>query len=384
MPQGFALLGCLLKILLRHSMTETPHQSTTVPLISVLLCAYNSEKFIEEAIESILSQTFRDFELVIVLDAPTDNTRKKVRAFKDSRIRLIENAQNLGLTRSLNVGLKYCRGTWVARQDADDVSFPHRLESQLRYLSQNPQTVLLGSAAKWINRSGKEIGEVKVPSQWEEILWQFHFENPFIHSSIIFKKDLVLGLGGYNENFKRTQDFELWSKIVPFYPVANLKEALVKYRTHENSISSTQAERSNTYGHLVFQTYGKEMGISPENAKALGTIRATRYQSEDIPLLWKALNYLPQLNSDFLKESPHLKSSVYLKQQHAKHLESVAMKSSGVSNALSFCALYQMGRVSWKSWLQFSYLRWLLRMGSGVFGAEAFQKLRSLKYKLAQ
>ena len=337
------------------------------------MCAFNCEKYIERSISSILKQTYADFEFVIVLDAPTDKTREIVESIKDSRLKLIFNEQNEGLTRSLNIGLKHCSHEWVARQDADDLSLPTRFEKQMQFLSQNPNVVLVGSSTFLMDEGEKHIGVHQVPTTHQDIRWQMLFDNAFVHTSTVFKASIVRELGGYDESFKRTQDFDLWRRVSSRYQVANLTEPLVKYRHHPESISSKQSDFSNFYGDKIIAEHAKDLGLPKDWGKCLATIRHAKYVNEDIPFLRQALQILPSIKAD---------NSVFIHERYPRCFEYISIKSAGVSLALSLSAYIKMLKASPISIIYFPYLKWILRWVSGVCGPETFEKLKKVKSRL--
>lgn len=215
----------------------------TFPKISVLLPAYNAEKYLNQAIESILNQTLEDFELLIIDDASTDHTATIIASYQDPRIRVIRNPTNLGLTKSLNLGLHQSQGNFIARLDADDISLPQRLAQQIYFLEQHPETVLVGSLSKLINGAGETFDYQKSPTDPEIIKFSLLFGNPITHSSIFFRKKPILEMGGYNERFRYAQDFELYSRLVTKYQLTVLPELLVKYRSHDQSLTLNQSSR---------------------------------------------------------------------------------------------------------------------------------------------
>src|SRR5882672_2663017 len=146
-------------------MTTSPHG----PKVSVLLPVWNAERYLAGSIESVLDQTFADFELLIVDDASTDGSRALIERYRDRRIRLVENEKNLGVTRSLNLGLERARGRYVARADADDLCAPERLERQVAFLDAHPEVALVASCARWIDEHGAEIGVIDTPSDGETL-----------------------------------------------------------------------------------------------------------------------------------------------------------------------------------------------------------------------
>jgi glycosyltransferase involved in cell wall biosynthesis len=205
------------------------------------MAVYNGEKYLKESIESILNQSYKNFEFIVVNDASIDSTNKIINSFEDDRIILISNINNIGLTKSLNLGLKHARGKYIARMDADDISFPDRLEKQLNHMLSNDDVALLGTQASIIDEYGDSIFS---PPLWEkpvthaEIKWFTNFTNPLIHSSIMIKKDIIVDIfGGYDNNYRTNQDFELWVRIIPLYRCENMHERLLAFRLHDESIS---------------------------------------------------------------------------------------------------------------------------------------------------
>lgn len=213
------------------------------PKISVLMPAYNAEKYLNHAIESMLGQTFKDFELLIIDDCSTDRTTAIISSYSDPRLKVVRNAVNLGLTKSLNLGLHQAQGDFIARLDADDISLPQRLAQQIYFLEQHPETVLVGSLSKLINSAGETFDYRKSPTDPAVIKFSLLFGNPITHSSILFHKKPILEIGGYNERFRYAQDFELYSRLVAKYQLAVLPEILVKYRSHDQSITLSQGSQ---------------------------------------------------------------------------------------------------------------------------------------------
>ena len=211
------------------------------PAITVLMPVYNGERFLREAIHSILEQTWTDFEFLIVNDGSTDRTRQILTTYKDLRIRILDNRANLGLAKSLNLGLTAARAPLVARQDADDRSHPDRLRMQLEFMHANPEVALLGAQARILNKRGRisrRPGWNRAVSD-KAIRFQLLFDNPFIHTSVMFRRDIVWHeLGGYDEMFSTGQDYELWSRVAARYKVSNLPATLIDYRFHGSSTSA--------------------------------------------------------------------------------------------------------------------------------------------------
>lgn len=219
------------------------------PEISVLMAVFNGDRYLIEAIDSILGQTFTDFEFIIIDDCSTDNTSVILNSYHDERIKVIRNDRNIGLTKSLNVGLKVIKGKYVARQDADDISYPERLQLQFDFLCQNNDVVLLGTQARSIDEFGSVsyVPGIK-PFSYEGVKYQLFFGNPFIHSSVMFNADIVKSeFGGYNESFRLSQDVELWSKIIHQYKCMNLKTVCLDFRQNPNSVSKFNVSKKVIY-----------------------------------------------------------------------------------------------------------------------------------------
>jgi hypothetical protein len=212
------------------------------PAVSVLMSVYNGEAHVAGAIRSVLSQTFRDFEFLIVDDASTDGTPKILRSFRDPRLRLVRNEVNSGLTVSLNRGLKTARGEWVVRQDADDLSHPERLARQLAFLSAHPAVAAVGAQARLVDGFGRSQGRKDFPIGYRSIWWAHLFDNALAHSAVTFRKAAVLAVGGYDESFRASQDYDLWSRLGDRNLLANLPERLVTLRILPTSVTRTHRQ----------------------------------------------------------------------------------------------------------------------------------------------
>ena len=208
----------------------------TSPLISVIMPVFNSAKFIKESIKSILSQTYTKFELIIINDGSTDNTIKIISRFRDSRIIILSNKQRLGVAKSLNIGLKVVRGTFIARMDADDISLPHRFEKQVTFLLQNPQVGVVGTNVELINESGKKIRHRKV-NIYLDVERALTYCNPIFHSSVLFQRNLIKRYGIYDENLNGAEDYDLWLRFSRHAKIINLPKTLLYYRAHAQGIS---------------------------------------------------------------------------------------------------------------------------------------------------
>ncbi len=204
--------------------------------VSVLLPVYNCEKYAADAIDSILTQSFDDFELIIVNDGSTDRSDEIVRSYTDQRIVYLENDQNVGLVRSLNSGLSIARGVFIARMDADDISFPGRFEKQVSYLHDHPEIGVLGTAIQVINTEGRTISSCRFPANHDLIAWSLCFRNPIVHPSAMMRRETLINNGGYPIELIIPEDYFLWHLLISKTKFANIPDILIKYRQHEDSV----------------------------------------------------------------------------------------------------------------------------------------------------
>lgn len=210
------------------------------PKVTVLMSVFDGEEYVKLAVNSILSQTFTDYEFLIINDGSTDKTCEFIECYDDPRIRLIHNKATIGLTKSLNIGLRLALGEYIARHDYDDISMPQRLEDQVRYLDAHPEVMIVGGQIGLIDACGSviPIPPEKKSLGMEGILLHLAIDNPFVHSAVMFRKDAIVELGGYNEEYRTSQDIELWSRLLYNYKGANLESKVIDFRVHDNSVSS--------------------------------------------------------------------------------------------------------------------------------------------------
>jgi glycosyltransferase involved in cell wall biosynthesis len=205
--------------------------------ISVLMAAYNAEAFIEEAIASVLAQSFNEFELIIVNDGSSDNTASIVRSFKDERI-IVLDQPNRGIAAALNNGLQHARAGWIARFDADDVCYPERLQVQFDFISKNPDHIIIGAAADYIDMDGRYIFTHHPPAYSTAGIRHIRYKQcPFIHSSVLYNKQVVMNAGGYDLNAHGFEDHFLWLKILDQGKSANLRQSLMQVRLNPQSFT---------------------------------------------------------------------------------------------------------------------------------------------------
>jgi GT2 family glycosyltransferase len=209
------------------------------------MTAYNGERYVREAMESILAQTYRDFEFLVVDDGSTDSTLQILEdmARQDPRVVLIKNETNLGLTRSVKLALQRAQVRIIARMDADDIALPSRFQKQINFFNQYPNTDVVGTAYEWIDDSGTILGRRDVPMTHTKIHRALIRTNPFLHASVMMKKSVLDHVHGYNETYKKAQDYDLWLRLSRTSHFANLAEVLMQKRMTKTMISF-QSERT--------------------------------------------------------------------------------------------------------------------------------------------
>ena len=223
---------------------------------------YNGERYLNESIESIINQTFKDFEFIIIDDGSTDKSNQIINSYNDSRIKLLENNKNIGLTKSLNKGLELCKGEFIARMDGDDISLPIRLEKQVNYMEKNKNVDVCGS---WSMTIGKSVGEIrKYPRNHEEIRCQLLLNNIMCHSSVIIReKSISEGNIRYNPSLLYAQDFYFFVRMINDYRFSNIPDVLIRYRIHDNQIAEKKKNEQKLIANSIIKKQLKKLSINP-------------------------------------------------------------------------------------------------------------------------
>jgi glycosyltransferase involved in cell wall biosynthesis len=280
------------------------------------MAVYNGARFLAAAVDSILMQSYEDFELLLVDDASTDETPGILDRVRDPRLIRLHNASNLGLTRSLNRGLTLARGTLVARHDADDLSAPTRFAQQIAFMHAHPEVSLLGSDYEVIDTHGRVLDQVSLPEDHRDLSARLSTGNVFCHGSVMLRRAVLQQVGGYNPAFPVTQDYDLWLRIAELSEIANLPLCLYRFRFDEASISRQKRALQLSYSQLALnlaeqrRNTGQESGyptdvvaaFPPDPLKLFLDARGTAYlyYAADQPTLAaqalaRAGNLIPQL-----------------------------------------------------------------------------------------
>jgi len=205
--------------------------------VSVLMTVFNAEKYLELSIKSILNQTYKNWELIIIDDKSSDQSKKIIKKFKNNKIKYFFLKKKLGRTKALNFGLKKCKGKYLAILDADDISFPSRLKDQIYYLKKNKNISLLGTWGTWIDKNNKFLQKIITTKKIDDIKQIMLFKNIFIHSSIIFQKKILNKVGNYPNQLVYMQDYGFILNVMKKYNVYILPKVLTKARVVKTSMA---------------------------------------------------------------------------------------------------------------------------------------------------
>jgi len=221
-----------------------------VPAVSVILPAYNCEKFIGKAIQSVLQQTFTDFELVIINDGSTDNTESIIHEFDDQRIVYLKNSNNQGLIYTLNKAIAHANGKYTARMDADDICLEERLAKQKTFLDQNEDIAVVASTIEFINEQDEKTGiweldrQTITPAQIRRAILK---QNCIAHPTVMMHTEITKQMK-YKEYQKNIEDYDLWLRLLNRgYKIAKLDEPLLLYRIHDSSITAIHLKKTNPF-----------------------------------------------------------------------------------------------------------------------------------------
>lgn len=274
-----------------------------LPIVSVVMSVYNGSRFIRDSIESILSQSFTDFEFIIWNDGSTDISEEIIMSYTDPRIRYFYH-ENMGLGKALNMACREARGKYIARMDDDDISLPDRLQKEYNYLETHPDVVLVSSSAYYIDEKGEYIGQ------------SFQYTHPRVIKSRIFHPCAMFRKIEYNKTqgysaAKNSQDTLLWSKLSKYGKLANIEEPLIKYRLTNSSLSHSSDPQSPYY----------KMQLTLREKMCADEIIA----DEDIDLYNTLAGLTPQISSDFvykrtLEERLHSFLSGIIGSNNSRHI----------------------------------------------------------------
>lgn len=274
-----------------------------IPRVSVVMSVYNGEKYLEEAVESILNQTFRDFEFIVVDDGSSDSTPRLLALYerRDPRVLIYRFDDNRGLSTALNFGIERARGKYIARMDADDISLPNRLQEQVAFMDACPEIGVCGSCVTLIGLKNAE--EWKYPTSHEAIYARSLFENTLVHSSVIMSASLFKKYElAYDENVRYAQDYELWSRALSLVRFANVGQALLQYRVHTQGTGSKHRDGQLRVHEMIYRRLLQPFRVEPTKDDLLTHQMLAVYQSGDAGFLLNARCWLESLSQANRKE----------------------------------------------------------------------------------
>ncbi|AOS82843.1 hypothetical protein BIU88_00950 [Chlorobaculum limnaeum] len=251
------------------------------PAVTVLMPVHNGERYLKEAIESILAQNFVDFEFLVIDDGSTDRSHQIAGSYGDPRIVLVANAENRGTVHVLNQGIALASGRYIARMDADDISLPDRLERQVRFMDEHPEVGVSGTGMRLI-KNGKLRNIRTHAASDPELKIQLLFSPCFFHPTVIIRAELAKAQP-YPGNLVYTQDYNYWTKLAPLTSFANLREVLLHFREHEGQISARKADMQVSNSRTLRADYLKRL-ISVASDEQLAIHHAIAENRTDINL----------------------------------------------------------------------------------------------------
>lgn len=274
------------------------------PLLTVLMPVYNAQKYLRQAIDSILNQTFTNFEFIIIDDGSADDSVSIVESYKDEKIRLVKNEKNIGITATLNRGIDLSAAPLIARMDADDISYPSRLQKQYDYFLSHPDCVLVSSWAREITEEGEPSAIMEFNSDY--YYYMLNYECWIYHSSVMYKKNAVEQVGKYTVPY--SEDFELWWQLSRRYKIYNIPEVLLDYRLSDTGQSRvTKFKETNDIQHnqvlrnIRYYT-GKDFELSNNEVEFLRYNLDPILEEGKLKSLLKALKKLDSIGDCFRRK----------------------------------------------------------------------------------
>jgi glycosyltransferase involved in cell wall biosynthesis len=271
------------------------------PLVSILLPVYNGAEHINDTIQSILEQSYTNFEFIIINDGSTDNTEQIIKSYSDLRIIYIKNQKNLKLISSLNKGIKLAKGKYIARIDADDIALPNRFEKQIKFLENNIEYGIVGSFAETFGIEKKKLTFVQEDL---DIRCAFLTHNPFVHSSVMIRSQILTeNQLNFDSNQLHVEDYALWLKILNYSKGKILPEILIKYRIHKNQISIVHNRTQEINTKKIQKDYLKSLMPEFKDGDLLFTIfHNEKTTVSDVVLFLATINKINIKNTSQLKK----------------------------------------------------------------------------------
>ncbi|MCG5510343.1 glycosyltransferase family 2 protein [Ectothiorhodospira lacustris] len=304
------------------------------PLVSVVMSVYNAGPYLGEAVESILRQTFRDFEFIIINDGSTDGSLELLDYYAglDKRIRLVHQ-HNQGIPAALNRGIDLAKGGYIARMDADDISLPERLEKQYAFLESHPQVAVLGSQIDSIDHAGLQIDRKwALPSSAGLVAWRMLFRTSVAHPTVMMRSDVVRKFNGYSLACRVSQDHELWTRMISSCRIQNHQDVLLKRRVWGGNATFTKAISADgpllpslqeLHGRYVDQLADLRDLQFCRNFVYYGMSKSMEYAKYSVADLQRVFSYIQELRKGFVRKHPYAyeDEAKILKDEHKKLMD---------------------------------------------------------------
>lgn len=249
----------------------------STPAISVVMPVYNGEKYLREAIDSILNQTFSDFEFIILNDGSTDKTEEIILSYTDPRIVYVKNEENLQIVKTLNKGIALAKGKYIARMDADDISMPERFEKQFEFMETHPDVGVCGT---WLKTFGDVKAEWTYPVEAEEVLIALMFYSPVAHPTAVIRK-VVFDFFKYEQNYNKAEDYKLWVDISKQFTIVNIPCFLLRYRLHSSQTAVIKNDIQLNISNDIRKEVLYDFGLDFNEEELVTHIAISRYKSFD-------------------------------------------------------------------------------------------------------
>jgi glycosyltransferase involved in cell wall biosynthesis len=266
-----------------------------MPEVTVLMPVYNGAAYLREAVESVLNQSFKDFELLIVDDCSQDDSVHIIKSYCDSRIHLVRSDRRLHLAGALNLGMEKAKGRFIARMDADDKARPHRIAKQIRFLSQNPSIAICGAAVRRFGSGRRDY--IGYPSTSDLVRAFALFHCPFSHPTVLFRREWFVRSGFlFDVDYYPTEDYELWDRVLEQYKGANIPDVLLDYRIHHQALTQADWTLMDAQAGRVNARQLRRLGFQPTQDDTLFHRRvAMRQVGNDLQQLSRAEKWLMEI-----------------------------------------------------------------------------------------
>lgn len=308
------------------------------PKVSVVMATFNAREYLREAIESILNQTFKDFEFLIIDDGSTDDTVEIIKSYSDPRI-VFHQRTHQGLISTLNYGIKVAEGEYVARMDADDISEPKRFELEVKFLDGHPDHALVGTTTQVIDTAGRTITVSVEPLRHSDLVLGLLVRNVFAHGSVMIRRHALTKVGGYSSDAIHAEDYDLWTRIAQYYKVANLPQPLFKWRLNPCGVSVTRSKiQRETVERIKTREWKSYLNKHPIPTVSFKEILSGRNYHDQADPFWR--ERLSSISLIYSRLGRSLLISGYRRRAVRSILASIILSPTKISNYFYFLMVF--------------------------------------------